>query len=280
MPFLDFILNLVGLLLWCSWRLVGLSESARPGALSLASTLKRAEPRRAPSWPPLLGVLALLLLRGLFYWLSGPAMHWTPMLSLGAVTLHFRVERLGLAVLFSTLSFLRWLAVLYAWLLLLAMVTRRLADPGPVRKILDAQVGPLARFPVGLQLLLVPVLATLLWWMCHRPLSWLGLVALAPSETTVWRQGLALGLGVCLTWRYPIVVLLAVHAFNSQVYVGRSVWWDFAAACGRHLLQPFRGLNLRMGRIDLAPLVAIALVLIGAHYAERGLALLFERPVG
>jgi len=122
MGLIDFILNLAGVLLWFSWRSMGMDPLTKTTPATLVGTLRRAEPRRLRGWQFLVGLAALLLLRGVLYRLIGSAADWTPKLNLSFVILAFRSD-LWLPVLcYSVLSFARVLIVCYFWLLALALI--------------------------------------------------------------------------------------------------------------------------------------------------------------
>ena len=131
----DFILNLVAVLLWLNWRAVRLTAATQPSVLSLASALKRAEPRRPNRWLYFGALILLLVLRSLFYWQVGSSISWTPAVHLGAISLHFRSDYFGRMLLFSAFSFALALGIFYLWLLLLVMVNRNVPNADPVQRI-------------------------------------------------------------------------------------------------------------------------------------------------
>jgi uncharacterized protein YggT (Ycf19 family) len=55
------------------------------------------------------------------------------------------------------------------------------------------------------------------------------------------------------------------------------MFWNFLTVTGRNMLKPLRVLPLQIGRIDFAPVLAIALVLVASRFAERGLTDLYRR---
>src|SRR3954469_4655102 len=88
---LDFLLNVVGLLLWFNWRASGL-KLAPPGVVSLAATIQRTdvlEPRR---WFSFGCLVALLILRALIYCNVGARINWIATLDLTAIVLPFRSD--------------------------------------------------------------------------------------------------------------------------------------------------------------------------------------------
>ena len=125
MGIIDLILNLVCLLLWLNWRSLHIATPEKAPPVSLAATLKKADPRRGSRWASLAFLVALLGARGVFYWNVGTAINWTPSLRLGMVSLPFRSDYFWRIQLFSALSFGLVLAVLYAWILLVSVINRR-----------------------------------------------------------------------------------------------------------------------------------------------------------
>src|SRR5262245_47912517 len=167
MGLIDFILNLVALLLWLNWRAVRLVGATQPSVLSLASAIKRAEPRRPNRWLYFAALVGVLVVRSVFYWLLGPSAQWIPTVHLGAIALHLRSDFLGRALLFSVVSFSVMLTVFYLWLILLAIVNRSMPDSDPLQRIVRLQLGWLAHWPVPAQLILVPLLVAVCWIFLH-----------------------------------------------------------------------------------------------------------------
>src|SRR5262245_9570920 len=105
MSSVDFILNIVGLLLWFNWRGARFDPLNRSTPATLTGTLRRAEPLRFKLWFFPLILIALLALRALFYHQLGPEVKWTPALDLGAISLSFRSDLQNVMFLYSALSF-------------------------------------------------------------------------------------------------------------------------------------------------------------------------------
>jgi len=276
--FLDLILNLAALLLWLNWRAVELSAATQPSVLSLASALKRAEPRPTKRRNYLVSLVLLLAARSLFYWKAGPPLNWTPLLPLGTVALPFHSDSLLRMFLFSTLSFIVTLGIFYLGLVLLSVVNRKIADSDPIQRIVRLQLGGFARLPLTVQIAAPALGVAVLWLVLNPPLARMGLVPSGTPLGALSQQSLAVGLGVFLCWKYFIAVLLAAYSLNSYVYLGNSPVWNFVSVTGRNLLAPLRWLPLGIGKADLAPAAGIVVVLVAAHFLGRGLTELYQRP--
>jgi uncharacterized protein YggT (Ycf19 family) len=279
MGLIDFILNLAGLLLWLSWLSLGFDPLSRTSPATLAGTLRRAEPSRLKRWHFLAALGALVFLRALLYWQIGSAADWTPNLPVGGIdiVIPFRSDNGWRMLLFSGLSFAVTLAVFYLWLLLLSLVNGRTAETNPLQKLVRLHLGRVDRWPWPVKSLLPLLVTALLWYVLSLLLARLTIIPPALSRAHRLEQGLVIGLGSCLSWRYLIGGLLALHLVSSYVYLGNQPFWNFIALTGRNLLRPLRWVPLRLGKVDFAPLVGLALVFFAAELAERGLTILYER---
>ncbi len=253
MDFLNFLLNLAGLLLWLNWRSMGFVARAMASSASLLGTLKRTQSAAASRWPLLAGLVALLLFRSVFYWQIGSAMRWTPQLSLEVLTIPFRTEFLGLDLLFSWFSFGLSLAAFYLWLVLLSLANRRVSDTDPLQRLVRLHLGWIEPWPIPAKLLLPPLVAALLWLLVAPVFSRLR------------------------SWEFLIVGLLLLHLLISYVYLGNSKLLTFVEGTARNLLTPLRRFPLRVGKADFAPITGIALVLIAAESGSRLLSRLYQK---
>jgi uncharacterized protein YggT (Ycf19 family) len=278
MNLVDLLLNLAGLLLWVGWRSIRLAETPTAPGLSLASTLERPSRAVVHRGRPLLALAGLLLARPVLYWQVGASAHWDPALDLGLVAIPFPTPSFPHMLLYSLLGFGRTLAVFYLTLLLFALLGGPGPEAGPVHGFVRLQLGRAARWPAAVLALLPLATATLLWMLLTPALVRMGLIAPGPTPGDRLQQGLLLGLAAYVLWKYPILVVLVAYLFHTHVFVGHATVWNFVGATGRTLLRPLRPLPLAFGRLDLAPLVAVALLLPAAYYAMRGLTLWFQHP--
>jgi hypothetical protein len=94
-------------------------------------------------------------------------------------------------------------------------------------------------------------------------MAWLRLVPELPP-THAWalvaEQGMVVGFSVILAWKFLIIGLLLLHVLNSYVHLGGHPFWNFVTLTAHNLLRGLAWLPLRAGKVDFAPLVAIALV--------------------
>jgi uncharacterized protein YggT (Ycf19 family) len=277
MGVIDFILNATCLLLWLNWRATHSMILPRPGGASLLGTLRRADPPGAKRWLSLIALVLLLAIRAPVYWWIGPGAGWTPKLPLNAIALSFRSDLLDRMLLYSFLSFGFALTAFFLWLVLLSVVNRRVPDTDVWQKMVRLQLGWLERWPLPVKLLLPLCAVTLVWLALTPVLKQFGIIPVPNSGREVWQQGLVLGLAVYLVWKYVIGAVLLLYVVNSHVYLGANPFWNYVDVTARHLLAPLCGFPLRLGRVNFAPLVAVALVFLIDQYGSRGLATLYHR---
>lgn len=261
------------MLLWLNWRAAVQSVRVKPGE-SLVATLRPAGPSRPRHhfW----GALPVLLfLRAFFYWEAAGSAHWTPRLPLGPVALVFRNDLFGRMLLFSVLSCGAALGIFYLWLLILSCINEQSPDSDAIRPLVLAWLGRLERWPAFLKMALPIAVMAASWSLLHFVLAPLDMT---PPDTLahLMAQGAVLGLAAYLTLEYLFVGILVLYVFNSYLYLGEFPLWGYVDSTAKRLLSPLRRMPLRIGKIDLTPVVAIALIWLAAELAERGLARLYR----
>lgn len=271
MSLIDFILNLAGLLLWLNWRILPFDPLSKATPATLLGTLRRAEPASYKRWHFAAALSALLLLRAGFYRLIGPMVEWTATLHLVATRLAFRSDSFSLMLLYSLMSFGLLMGVFVLCLLLLSVLSPRGGENQLHLRLARAHLGFLAGGPVGRKLLLPFVAGTALWWLWSWPLAGWGLIPKPVSETSRLAQAALVGLSAYCAWKYLIVAVLAVYLLHNYLYFGRHVIWNFLDETARRLLGPLRRLPLRVGKLDLSPVVGIVVVFLATQFAEHGL---------
>jgi hypothetical protein len=273
MALIDLTLSLVALLLWLNWRAVYFDPLVRTTPTALVGTLRRAEPRRLRGAQLFAGLLALLFLRGLLYWEIGSPSEWTPKLVLGPVILAFRSENFWCVALFSLLSFFKILVLFHFWLLIIAAINYRVTEPDPILKIIRLHLGKIVRWPWPILLLLPILYIAAIWMLLHPLLLKAGVVDPARSWTILVEQGLLLGICPFVTLKFLLPPILLLHLITTYVFLGSNAGWDFISGTANRLLSPLRLLPLRIARLDIAPLVGMALLLLLLHWLPNFLQL-------
>jgi len=266
MSVLDLALNCAALLLllnWWSRRVV----VPRPSGIALVSTLRRSEPARADRWMSPSILAAILVVRAAVYFQIGPAVHWTPRLSLVAITIPFRSDSLGRMLLYSILSFVVFAGGFYCCVLLVSAVNRK-ASADYWQSFVRVLAGPADRAPVWLKLLLPFLLAVLFWLLCGPLLAWAGILVPAKSLTHWLAQGSLVGLAAWMVWKYVIVAVLVLHIVTSYVYFGAASFWNFISITARNLLRPLDAVNLRVGRVDFTPILVLIAVCVIVQFLD------------
>lgn len=266
MGLIDFILNIVALLLWLNWRSLRFDPLSRRVPATLVGTLRPAEPQRLQGWQWLAGLGVLLVLRALVYWGIGGPVHWTPKLDLGVVVPALYADRPGLHFLYflySLLSFVRVAIIFYFWLVVLGAINSRTAEPDPLLKLIRLHLGRTVRWPWPWQMLLPMLLSALLWVALQPLLVHFDLASRARSTAHLLEQGALVGLGLIFTLKFLLPALLLLYFISSYVYLGANPFWDFISSSSRNLLTPLR--KLRVGKLDLAPVTGIVLILLVLH---------------
>jgi uncharacterized protein YggT (Ycf19 family) len=276
MALIDSILNLACALLWLNWRSLSFLSLDKSPPVSLAATLKKAGPPRRGRWIPLFSLAVVLVVRSVFYWNVGAALNWTPNLQLAVVSLPFRSDYLSRTLLFSLLSFALILAGLYGWLLLISIINRKVPNDEPVQRLIRFHLGPVERWPAWLKFLLPLLITSIAWGFGNPALVSLRIVPPPISKSHLWQQAVLLGVASYLMWKLLLLALCVLYLINSYVYLGKSYFWNFVNLTGANLLRPLRPIPLRVGKLDFAPVLVFALVLLLSRSAELWLPRLFQ----
>jgi len=272
MAYVDFILNLAGLLLWLYWRSDRFDPLVKRMPATLMGTLRPAAPKRLRRWHLLVFIAGLLLLRAVIYWWIGAAANWTGKLDLGVVVLSFRSDWFVRILVFSFFSFGLTLGIFYVCLLLLSL----LAGPDPIHRMVKIPLGRVDGWPRWSKIILPFVVMAVLWWLA----SWLlGRLQILPPAALAYRfqQSLVIGAESYLLWKFPLGAILLLHLLNSYIYFGRHPFWNYINATAPTILQPLNKIPLRLGKVDFAPVLALAILFFAAELAGRGLNLLHAR---
>jgi hypothetical protein len=277
MGYVDFILNLAGLLLWIKWRSLPFDPIHKRTPATLVGTLRRAAPSRFRRWHLLAAIGALLVLRALFYWQIGPAMHWTGKLDLGVITLSFRSDLFDRIFLFSVSSFGLTLGIFYLWLLLFSLLAGSTANAGPIHRLVRMPLGGIDGWPGWAKIISPFAGASLIWWLASWLFARLEIIPQPVSGLHRIEESLVIGLGSYLAWKFGAAALLVLHLLNTYIYFGKHPLWNYINATAQTLLAPLWKIPLRAGRVDFAPVVGIAIIFFAAELTEHGLVWLYTR---
>ena len=261
MSLINFILDIVGLLLWLNWLSLHFDPLAKTSAATLVGTLRKADPSGPRRWQSLAAVAGLVVIRAYIYYQIGPALNWTPRIVLAPVELPFRSDLFWYLLIFSVLSLACTLAIFYFSLLLLSVANQSLPDDDPLQKLVRQYFNWFERWPTPLKLLLPLLTGALFWIGLHPLLTRLAIVPPVNRFSQLLAQAAIIGAGTYLSLKYVIIGVLCLHMLNSYVYLGDHPVWNYINGTARHLLCPLRSLPLRVGKIDLLPLVGVLLVL-------------------
>lgn len=273
MALLDFILNLVGLLLWFNWRAARFDPLSVSRPATLAGTIRRAEKTAFKRWHLPFALLGLLLLRVPLYVEFGSALNWTGKIDIGTISLPFKSNATSYVpmLLYSFYSFGVVLAVFLIWVLLLSALKSAAPESDSLRQLLQLHLGRVERWSRGPKLLLPLLAIAPVWWLASWPLTFYGILPAPSGMLARLLQALLVGLGSYLAWKFLLVGIFALYFVSSYVFFGRQPFWQHLDLVARQLLAPLRKLPLRLGKFDFAPLVGIVLVLGIAYVAEQGI---------
>jgi hypothetical protein len=277
MAIVDFILNGICLLLWLNWQSRRLSPFGRTSGIALVSTLKRAEPARGGHWYSLAALPVLLLARAMAYVQFSSAFPWTPRLSLGAIVLHFRSDMFSRMLLFSVLGFLLFLLTFYCSLFLIAAANRKVPVNDLWQSAVRAHLGLVARWPAWV-LLLLPFVITFVLWLAVGPLlARLGILVSPATARLTLAEAVVIAAGAWMLFQYVLIVVLALHALVTYVYLGNAAFWNFITLTAQNFLRPLQWLPTRIGRIDLLPFLVIAAVILVGRMVPLWLAEIYSK---
>ena len=279
MGLLDFILNLVGLLLWFNWRAARFDPLSKFTPATLAGTLRRAEKPPLKSWHLPFGIVGLLVVRALFYNFIykefGSALNWAGRVDIGVISVPFCGANSSLMtmLLYSFYSFGVMLGVFLLWVLLLSVLKSGAMETDSLRQLLRLHLGTIEKWSRVTKLLLPLLIIVPIWWLGSWPLTYWNILPPVSGMMHRFEQALLVGVGGYLAWKYLIVGALALYFVSSYVYFGKQPLWQHLDVIARLLLAPLRSLPLRFGKMDFAPLVGAGIILLASQVIEQGIEL-------
>jgi hypothetical protein len=263
--YVNFILNLAGLLLWLNWCSVRFDPLEKRTPATLLGTLRPATPGKKRRWQLLVYIMVLLFFRAVIYrWLGG-ATGWLGRLDLGVAVLPFRSDSFLRMLVFSFLSFVVTLVIFYMTLLFLSL----LRGPDPIHRLVKIPLGRMDGWPRWAKIILPFIVTVLAWCLLTWLLGWL---RISPPFTMTLRveQSLVMALNLYLVWQFPAGALLVLHLLNSYIYFGSHPFWNYVNAAAQTMVRPMGWIPLRVGRVDFAPLVGVTLFFLFAQLLANG----------
>jgi uncharacterized protein YggT (Ycf19 family) len=267
MSFVDFILNIAGLLLWLNWRSLRFDPLSRRTPATLMGTLRPASPETLRRWHLLLFIVVLLFVRAVLYRWIGPmfAQVWIAKLNLGVIILPFRSDSFSKILTFSFCSFGLVLGILYVSLLLLSL----LKGPEPIHRLVKIPLGRMDNWPRAVKVLLPFAITAAGWWLATWLFAWLQVIPPASAAQRI-EQSIILGLSAYLIWKIPALVILLLHLVNSYIYFGQHPFWNYVNVVARKMLAPLKIIPLQLGRVDFAPALAMVIIFCFCEVALNG----------
>ena len=263
MDWLHGILNLIGLLFWVLWR-AGTLPRPKPSNAITGPTLRPGKIFKL-SWIYLIGLTILLTFRAAFYNQFGPGLDWIPSLDLIHEAPHFRSDFFPRALAYSILSFARWLIAFYLCLALLITITPRESSSGIWGSFLYCQFGRTKKLPM-ITLWVTALTVTSLLHIIG--IEWMTFIGVRVENSQNYYH---LPLLIMLDFRaatYLTMGIISLYILNSFIYFGERKFWKNIDEFGKQLLLPFHGINLVIGKIDLAPFVVMVFA-YGLSYILR-----------
>jgi uncharacterized protein YggT (Ycf19 family) len=276
MAFINLLLDLVVLVLGLSVLGIG-TRTPVHRAGTLLGNLKLAESKPARSWKPVVLLVALLFLRPFLYRMLSDVLGEIPSWNAIPASIPFRPDSFLRLLLFSWVSFLWTLIQFLSWVLLLSALSKACRDPANWNRFFEELVGPLVRWPLPVCLLLPGFAAGSLWLALRWPLHLMSIAPPPASAAALLEQSLLVGLGIWVSVRWLLGGLLLLRLINTYVYLGNHPFWDFVHQIGGIPLLLFRRLPLQIGKLDLSPLIATAIVFLAAAGLERALVAAYFR---
>ncbi len=105
------------------------------------------------------------------------------------------------------------------------------------------------------------IVGAVLWLACYPVLVHISVTNPAQSGWHLAGQALLVGGAVYLSLKYFLPAFLLLHLIASYVFLGDNPFWEYVNSTARRMLVPLRRVPLRIGKVDLAPVVAMVMIL-------------------
>ena len=242
----------------------------------VVNNLAKIMGRSGRVWAPILGMLLLVVIQGMFY--AGATTQEARIFDCGLIPWVFSSNVAFWGIGKSLVSYLVLIYRVYALLLFISLVSPLSYSSDQISRLIKAMIRPIERFRqaqgiapailvVGFSLLLTAI------WKIYQAIGWLGEEGMVP-----FKAGLD---SIALVVRLISFVILLIFArailswFNSSSRYGGPLSW--LKLFTDPFMRPFRRMNLVIGSFDLTPLAAILALYIILNLSMRILVSLYPQ---
>jgi len=242
----------------------------------VVNNLAKIMGRSGRVWAPILGMLLLVVIQGMFY--AGATTQEARIFDCGLIPWVFSSNVAFWGIGKSLVSYLVLIYQVYALLLFISLVSPLSSSSDQISRLIKAMIRPMERFRqargiapaivvVGFSLLLTAI------WKIYQAVGWLGEEGMVP-----FKAGLD---SIALVVRLIFFVILLIFArailswFNSSGRYGGPLSW--LKLFTDPFMRPFQRLNLVIGGFDLTPLAAILALYMILNLSMRILVSLYPQ---
>ncbi len=227
-------------------------------------------------WAPILGMLLLVIIQGMFY--AGATTGEDRIFICGLTPWVFSSNIALWGIGKSLVSHLVLIYQVYALLLFISLVSPLASSSDQISRLIKAMIRPLERFRqnrviapaivvVGFSLLLTVI------WKIYQAVGWLRAEDMIPLKAGLDSIALLVRLISIIIW---LIIARAIFSWfdSSGRYGGPLSWLKLFTD---PFTRPFRRLNLVIGGFDLTPLAAILALYIILNLSMRILVSLYPQ---
>ena len=98
--------------------------------------------------------------------------------------------------------------------------------------------------------------------MLHPLLVHLSVAGQPQSNWHLAGQSLLVAAGIIFSLKLLLPAFLVIHLVASYVYLGKSPVLEFVELTARNILTPLNRFSLQAGKVDFAPVLAVAIILL------------------
>lgn len=274
MKIVDGLLNFASILIWIQW--LAFFKTPTHIHLTLATLVKPADERLRKNYYPLYIILTIIILRAIFYYFTAPITKWNPTLNLIAISIPFKSDIFMRILLYSFLSFSLYLIVFYFWLFFLSIINHY-EDHDLIHRNIIYHLGIFGRLPIVLKILTPFIACSILWLIFGNIFSAMGIFEKPPTFGKFLLQSGLLSLCLIFSLKYLIILICGFYIIYMYIYLGPHPFWIYMGLTGKRLLKFLKW--LKIGRLELSPLVMPLIVAWLSLLAERWFPIFYQRSL-